>query len=242
MMNKRYVHPASVFFLLTVFVAFFSWVGSIYGWVGIQSLLSAEGLRWELRNVEDGFLHSPFLGTVLLMSFGVGLWIHSGLWILCKNLVSRNRKPSRKERRALILSVTIGAIYALGCLVLVWGPWADVRSITGSLHHSPLADGAFCLLSLGLGGMAVVYAYATDAYNSDRDIVIGMSYGLIRLSSYVVTLFFIVQFFTSFRYTGLFQYTGLPDKWFNWLYGGCCLLSLLLAIRPKSADSFDKGE
>ena len=55
-MNRHFLHPATLFFLLTLVVALLSWVGSIYGWSGVQSLLSAEGLRWQLRNVGDGFL------------------------------------------------------------------------------------------------------------------------------------------------------------------------------------------
>lgn len=59
-MNRHFLHPATLFFLLTLVVALLSWVGSIYGWSGVQSLLSAEGLRWQLRNVGDGFFFRSF--------------------------------------------------------------------------------------------------------------------------------------------------------------------------------------
>ena len=50
MKSKYYFpHTATVFFLLTVAVALFSWIGSIYGLGKVQSLLSPEGIRWELR-------------------------------------------------------------------------------------------------------------------------------------------------------------------------------------------------
>lgn len=84
MTNRYFLHPATVFFLLTLLAAFLSWVGSIYGWEGIQSLLSAEGFRWQLRNSVPGFLHAPLLGHLLVLAFGAGLWMHSGLggtWI-----------------------------------------------------------------------------------------------------------------------------------------------------------------
>ena len=72
-MNRHFLHPATLFFLLTLVVALLSWVGSIYGWSGVQSLLSAEGLRWQLRNVGDGFFSAPFFSDILLLAFGVGL-------------------------------------------------------------------------------------------------------------------------------------------------------------------------
>ena len=78
MMNRHFLHPATLFFLLTLVVALLSWVGSIYGWSGVQSLLSAEGLRWQLRNVGDGFFSAPFFSDILLLAFGVGLCMHSG--------------------------------------------------------------------------------------------------------------------------------------------------------------------
>ena len=47
MKSKYYFpHTATVFFLLTVAVALFSWIGSIYGLGKVQSLLSPEGIRW----------------------------------------------------------------------------------------------------------------------------------------------------------------------------------------------------
>ena len=71
-MNRHFLHPATLFFLLTLVVALLSWVGSIYGWSGVQSLLSAEGLRWQLRNVGDGFFSAPFFQRYLVVGFRGG--------------------------------------------------------------------------------------------------------------------------------------------------------------------------
>lgn len=228
MKNKRWyrIHPAAVFFLLTGLVAVFSWVGNVYGWEGVQSLLSSEGIRWRLRHVQDDFLLSPFLGPVLLMCMGVGLCLHSGWWALVRALLRHSRRPTRKERRALVVSSVVGAVYALVMVVLAVGPWSVMRNISGTLEQSPLQEGMFFLLSLGLGNMAVVYAYIADCYNSERDIVHGMAYGFIRFSAPLVTLFFVSLFFTSLRYTGLQTCIGLDNTGFNALYAVCALWSL----------------
>lgn len=170
-MNRHFLHPATLFFLLTLVVALLSWVGSIYGWSGVQSLLSAEGLRWQLRNVGDGFFSAPFFSDILLLAFGVGLCMHSGFWEAVRRAIFHGRKLSRKEKRSLLLSLTVGAVYILAVLCLALGPWGIVRSITGGLKNSPLSEGVSYLLSLGLGIMAIIYGYSIDLYRTDRDII-----------------------------------------------------------------------
>jgi len=68
MKSKYYFpHTATVFFLLTVAVALFSWIGSIYGLGKVQSLLSPEGIRWELRHAMGNFVQTPALGIVMML-------------------------------------------------------------------------------------------------------------------------------------------------------------------------------
>ena len=79
MKSKYYFpHTATVFFLLTVAVALFSWIGSIYGLGKVQSLLSPEGIRWELRQAMGNFVQTPALGIVMMLFLGFGITVHSG--------------------------------------------------------------------------------------------------------------------------------------------------------------------
>ena len=119
MMNRRFLHPAIVFFLLTLLVAFLSWVGSIYGWHDVQSLLSSEGLRWQLRNAVPGFLKAPFLGHLLILAFGIGLWMHSGLGALIMRLFMRHSRLSGKKKTGILLEFSgrrhiLGGMHASG--------------------------------------------------------------------------------------------------------------------------------
>ncbi|WP_300725500.1 AbgT family transporter [uncultured Bacteroides sp.] len=225
-MNRRFIHPATLFFLLTILIAVLSWVGSIYGWAGVQNLLSPEGLRWTLRNVVYNFLDAPFLGNMLVLLFGVGLWLHSGLWNLCRRLVFRGQKLSRKEKRAFVFSLTTGAVCCAVCCLLAFGPWNVVRSIQGTLTDSPFVSGLGYLLSVSIGLMAVVYGYAIDIYRSDHEIVQGMSYGFIRFSGYFVILFFVSQFFCCLAYTRLDDFLHLSPREFDILYLVCCIMLL----------------
>ena len=63
MKSKYYsLIPLLYFFLLTVAVALFSWIGSIYGLGKVQSLLSPEGIRWELRHAMGNFVQDTGIG------------------------------------------------------------------------------------------------------------------------------------------------------------------------------------
>ena len=73
------------FFLMTFALALFSWVANIYGWGEIQSLLSAEGIRWLLGHVVENYVTCPALGIVLILLMGLGIAVHSGLYVKRKN-------------------------------------------------------------------------------------------------------------------------------------------------------------
>ena len=112
MKSNRFSSTLSiVFFLLTLALALFSWIGSIYGLGEVQSLLSAEGIRWVLGHVVENYVQSPVLGMVLILFMGLGIVRCSGLYDAVKRFAGRNKLVSRKERRALTLSVGVGMLY-----------------------------------------------------------------------------------------------------------------------------------
>lgn len=209
MMNNRFIHPVTLFFLLTLVVALLSWIGSIYQWNGVQSLLSAEGMRWLLRNVANLPLSASVVRHVFVLSLGIGLCIHSGWWSLCVRLITHKVGWSRKERRAWMFSIVVGLLWFVFCLWLACGSSAVVRSITGGLHGSPFMTGLSFLCSLGIGLMSMVYGFSVDSYRVDRDVIRGMSYCFLRFPSFWVTLFFAVLFVSMLHYTGLDVWLGV---------------------------------
>ena len=228
MKNKRFIHPATCFFLLTQLIVLLSWVGTIYEWHGVKNALSAEGLRHLLRHSLPDFLAAPLLGELIVLAFGIGLCYHSGWLSSCLSILFRTRELSRKERRACLGSIVVGVCWLIACLFAAFGAWDGVRSITGEIKNSPLADGTALLCSLGIGGMGIYYGYAVDFYRNDCDLVEGMSYCFRRFSQYFVTLFFIVQFFMTLRYTGLDIFLGMSPDVFGKIYTVFSILSLFL--------------
>lgn len=234
MKNKNIIHPATVFFLLWWFVAVLSWIGSVYAWDGIRNIISTEALRWFLRYTEEKLMSSPALYIVFLFFMSVGLFLHSGLGGLIWRMVRRERKMSGKEKKSLIAAVMIAVAYFMVYALLAWGPWNIVRGVTGRYVDSPLHDGALCILAIGIGVTSMVYGYSADHYRSDTDVVKGMSYMFSRFPSYLVSLFFVIQFMVAFEYSGFPVCFGMTECLVDITYWICCLIPLFWEFYYKS--------
>ena len=216
------------FFLLTLALALFSWVGSVYGVGEVQSLLSAEGVRWVLGHVVSNYVQMPALGVALILLMGFGIVQRSGLYDVLKRLFRKEGKLSRKERRALTVSFIALAIYAVLIGVCLLLPWNLLLGVTGSWLYSPLVKGSVYLLSVGVGLAGVIYGYATDTFRCVDDCVKGMRVLIAHRASFFVTLFFVVQFFSSLSYTNLVAWLHVPDGVVEILFQICCYLPLFL--------------
>ena len=227
MKNNRFSSTLSiVFFLLTLALALFSWIGSIYGLGEVQSLLSAEGIRWILGHVVENYVQSPVLGMVLILFMGLGIVRRSGLYDAVKRFAGRNKLVSRKERRALTLAVGVGLLYIVMLVLSMLLPWNLYWNITGGWLHSPFTKGLVYLLSVGVGLVGMVYGYAADTFRRLSDVVEGMSSLIADRSFCFVSLFFVIQFFSSLDYTRLAEWMNVDEEILMVFYGISCVLSL----------------
>ena len=207
-----YTGWSAVFFLLTLVLALFSWVGSIYGMGEVQSLLSVEGVRWLLGHVVSNYVQTPALGVVLILLMGMSIVARSGMWDALKRFCQPGRLLSSKERRALVVSAGLLVVYVLLVLVAILMPWNIGQSVVGSWLHSPFAKGVTYVFSLGIGLSGMIYGYASDFFRHWSDVFGAMSSLITRHASYFVALFFISQFFASFVYVRMDEWLGVsPD-------------------------------
>ena len=227
MKSNRFSSTLSiVFFLLTLALALFSWIGSIYGLGEVQSLLSAEGIRWVLGHVVENYVQSPVLGIVLILFMGVGIVFRSGLYDAGKRFAGRNKLFSRKERRALTLAVGVLLLYFAMLVMSMFLPWNLYWNITGGWLHSPFSKGLVYLLSIGIGLGGMVYGYVSDTFRHLFDVVEGMSSLIAERSFTFVSLFFIIQFFSSLEYTHLAEWMNVDDSILRGLYVVSCVFAL----------------
>ena len=227
MKSNRFSSTLSiVFFLLTLALALFSWIGSIYGLGEVQSLLSAEGIRWVLGHVVENYVQSPVLGIVLILFMGMGIVLRSGLYDAVKRFAGRNKLLSRKERRALTLAVGVLLLYFAMLVMSMFLPWNLYWNITGGWLHSPFSKGLVYLLSIGIGLGGMVYGYVSDTFRRFSDVVEGMSLLIAARSFTFVSLFFIIQFFSSLEYTHLAEWMNVDDSILRGLYVVSCVFAL----------------
>ena len=227
MKSNRFSSTLSiVFFLLTLALALFSWIGSIYGLGEVQSLLSAEGIRWVLGHVVENYVQSPVLGIVLILFMGMGIVFRSGLYDAVKRFAGRNKLLSRKERRALTLAVGVLLLYFAMLVMSMFLPWNLYWNITGGWLHSPFSKGLVYLLSIGMGLGGMVYGYVSDTFRRFSDVVEGMSLLIAERSFTFVSLFFIIQFFSSLEYTRLAEWMNVDDSILRGLYVVSCVFAL----------------
>lgn len=113
-------------------------------------------------------------------------------------------KPlSRKEWRALIGALLVGGFYAALVMLATFSSWGILRSVDGSLMHSPFMVGILFLLSFGIGLMGMAYGFASGRYRTDGDVIEGLSQSVKLLGVYFVIAFFASQMFACMEYSHL---------------------------------------
>ena len=225
--NVGHSRMGLLFFLLTLVLALVSWIGSIYGVGEVQSLLSAEGIRWVLGHVVENYVRCPALGMMLILFMGLGIVVQSGLYDILKRCRRKDKQLSRKERRALIAASIALLTFAVLVGLSLCLPGNFLLGVTGSWLHSPFAEGFAYILSVGIGFAGMVYGYVSDTFRSVLDVVKSMSSVIVSRAFSLVTLFFVVQFFSSLLYTNLAEWVGVSDGVVYAFYAICCFLSLL---------------
>ena len=108
--------------------------------------------------------------------------------------VEAYRPLSRKERRAIMISIVVAAIYVALILWLTFSSYGILRGVNGGLMHSPFIAGILFLLSLGAGITGMAYGFSSGRYRTDNDVIEGLTQPMKLLGVY-----FVIAFFCSIR-------------------------------------------
>ena len=153
--------------------------------------------------------------------------VQSGLYDILKRCCRKEKQLSRKERRALGAASVALLVYVIGVVLSICLPGNFLLGVTGSWLHSPLAEGFVYILSVGVGLTGMVYGYVSDSFRSLMDVVQSMSSLIASRAFSFVTLFFVVQFFSSLSFTNLTEWAGISNDVVYMLYLVCCFLTVL---------------
>ena len=166
MMNKKLtLHPATLFFVMTLVVAVVVWLLDIYGvsvynpatesYLQVQSLFNPEGIRWLLRHLISNFGEFAPISMVVVSLLGLGVAEHSGfLSSFCRKMPQNQYTP------------TIGIV-----VFIFLGLLSNVLGDSGYVFLLPLV----ILLSPRLGIdplLAIIVTYVSVASGYSANIVL----------------------------------------------------------------------
>lgn len=164
-------HPVTLFALFALLVIVAS---GLAGWFGmsvldprpatygeeifVNSLLSAEGLRWMVSNLVTNFTNFPPLGVVLVAILGVGIAERSGMLEAMMRGMVMNASPRMVTVTIVFAGVVSNTASELGYVVLV--PLAAL--IFHSLGRHPLAGLAAAFAGVSAGYSANLFIGTVD--------------------------------------------------------------------------------
>ncbi len=167
--GNKLPHPAVLFSILAASIILISYIGNIFQWqvtytaingftmekseitVGVVSLLDGDGIRYIFTNAVSNFMGFTPLGTILVISLGIGIADGSGLIsTVLKNLVLITPKSV----------ITVILVFA--------GILSNIASDTGYVLLIPL--GAIVFLNFNrhpLAGMAATFAGVSGGFSAN---------------------------------------------------------------------------
>ena len=174
-MNKKraYYYPIPLYLLLLLLV----WVGSFFVDVAqmlsdsthaSSSLISAEGIRWAVRNALPAINAIPW-GIVMLSVAIYGLLRGSGITrVFCRMV--RLRRLSGAEVRAFSFAFATLVCYIVLLYMSSTSPWELLSGVTDEPSLSPIVQGAMMLVFIGALFTSLIYGFIYGNYRSIMDV------------------------------------------------------------------------
>ena len=167
--GNRLPHPFMIFVYLAFFVVVISWVVSLFGvtveepasgdTVAVESLISADGIRYMLTSAVVNFVEFPPLGTVITIILGIGLAQRVGL-IEASMRKAITNAPRSLVTWAVVLTGVLGNLASDAAFIII--PPLAALAFLGVGRH-PLAGLAAGFASAGAGFSANFLITSTDA-------------------------------------------------------------------------------
>lgn len=212
-MNKEKTYRPAIlytFLLLALWVA--SWFIGVAellmsGTDTMNSLLSAEGVRWALRNALSCLESAPW-GIAMMCVVAVGLLEGSGLLHTMRESVS-SRHLSENRRYAALMSLAVLCVIAALLFMTCVAPWNILGGITPGWEAHPLVAGAVPLLFIAVAAASMMHGAVYGSYRSVADIVRGVCRAVAVFASALVALIPASGIISCAEYMGIFRILGL---------------------------------
>lgn len=213
-MNKRF-HPVLLYLAMLLLVMLVSWIGSIIelrhvggnGQMMLNSVFSAQGVRWLVRNAATAVGKAP-IGNAVLIMLMIGIGKGSGF----VRALSAPRALSPKEHNALLVSLTVLCVILVVILLGIFASSHLLLGVTGTLTGSPLIEGLVFILMLLFVLPALVFGFSADTFNSVSDCIKAFLSVAQPTATVVLTMLVASQLLETFKYTNLDVILHLSDR------------------------------
>lgn len=173
-MKKRELklHPAILFFILTIVIMIISSVGSILNLettyynvnavtgelqsqvVTINNLFNRSGIQYLVSNMISNFTSFAPLGTLIVGLMGVGVAYKSGFLISLFKMITKDKPKKLFTFLIVLLGVISSMFYEVGYVILI--PVAAILFMSLGRHPSSGVSAAFAGITFGYGANILV--------------------------------------------------------------------------------------
>lgn len=173
-MKKRELklHPAILFFILTIVIMIISSVGSILNLettyynvnavtgelqsqvVTINNLFNRSGIQYLVSNMISNFTSFAPLGTLIVGLMGVGVAYKSGFLISLFKMITKDKPKKLFTFLIVLLGVISSMFYEVGYVILI--PVAAILFMCLGRHPSSGVSAAFAGITFGYGANILV--------------------------------------------------------------------------------------
>lgn len=195
---------------VSVLLAPLSWLGSAMG-LPFRNLFSAEGIRWYYLHVQDAF-HSPLWAVSIPLLLMAGAVERSGLAETVRDIVRHGVSVlTYRQRKAFWLALAFLLCYLAGLVLLLAGPHAILRSVTGRLFPSPFLFGLLQTVPLGVILVSLIYAVLSSHLRGLREYLSVLYWGIRQYAMLILILLLGIQLYDSFLYVAGDFLSGWSD-------------------------------
>lgn len=236
--RKRY-YPVVVYTVLLLLV----WVVSLANdllqlfhgnTVWDNSLISAGGVRWAVRNALPSIAAAPW-GVVVVSLAIAGLLRSSGITAMLLHLFTRF-SLSKSELRALLFSLLALLPYSIMLYMATVSPWNMLQSVTGDISISPVGQGWLFLLFVGVLFVSLIYGFIYGCYRSLLDAVVLTGDTFAFAIPAVISIIPASGIVPCLQYIGAFDYLGFVQETqtiCEWVLYALPFVYLLVRMRLK---------
>ena len=134
-----------------------------------NSLLTAPGMRWVLRNAVLSIDAAPW-GIITMFIVMAGLLRGSGISAMLVHLVVM-RRLTKNERRSMLFALVSLIVYLMLLYVAKISSWEVFSGVSADIYSSPLMQGLVMLVLVGVLVVSMIYGLIYGNFRSLVDAV-----------------------------------------------------------------------